>query len=81
MHTLIFGTYLPGSKTQIELDIASHVKALSELDHDDGTIQAHDPTVGIADIELFQLHELSDELRAIASNKSSDHVGLTAEIL
>ena len=49
--------------------------------HDDATVQAHDPTVGIADIELFQWHELANELHAMASNKSSDHIGLTAEML
>ena len=43
-------------------------------------VQAQDLTVGIADIGLFQWHVLSNELHAMASNKSSDHIGLTAEM-
>ena len=71
----------PERKRKRQLDVASHAKALSELYHDDATVQAQDPTVGIADIELLQWHELADELHAMASNKSSDHIGLIAEIL
>ena len=74
---------MAGTNTQYTngLDVASHAKAPSELYHDDSTIQAQDPTVGITDIEVVQWHELADELHAIASNKSSDHIGLTADIL
>ena len=35
-------------KTQIDLNVASRAKALSELYHDDATVQAQDPTVSIA---------------------------------
>ena len=44
----------PKRTKQIELDIASHAKALSELYHDDATVQAEDSTVDTADIKLFQ---------------------------
>ena len=57
------------------------LKAFSTIDHDDARVQAQDPTVGSADIELLQWHELSHGLHAMASNKSFDHIGLTAEML
>ena len=70
----------PKRKKQIELDVASHANALPDLYHDDAAVQTQDSTTGIADTELFQWYRLSDELHAMASNKSSDTIGLITEM-
>ena len=54
-------------------------KHFKKLYHDD-QIEAQDPTVSIADIELFQWHELSNELHVIASNNSSDNILFIVEV-
>ena len=72
---------VPKQKKQLDIDLVAHANALADLYHDDS--QTHDfaPASSEDDIELFHWYELFDELHAMAANKSSDAIGMTAEMV
>ena len=72
---------VPKRNKQVELDIESHATALADLYKDEDHAQRALVEVDIADIQLFEWFELEDELHAMSNNKSSDSVGVTAEML